>query len=118
MDTNTYLKERTHYYKVLAALLIMTAITFAQPFTFLPEHNFGIQLMIGAVKAWIIVMYYMHLKGETLIGWTVIFAMSLVIFFFTIVTIDVNHFQFGDVSHITSEATSGGSHIVHHHTEE
>jgi len=61
-------------------------------------------------------MYYMHMKGEKLIGASVIFAMFLVAFFFVIVMIDVNHFQFGDVSHITSEATSaGGTHAAPHH---
>jgi cytochrome c oxidase subunit IV len=84
---------------------------------FLTHSNFAIQMFIGVVKAWLIVMYYMHLKGEKLIGWTVAFSMMLVAFFFVIVIIDVNHFQFSDVSHITSEVTSGGSHTATHHAE-
>jgi heme/copper-type cytochrome/quinol oxidase subunit 4 len=62
------------------------------------------QMLIGTVKAWIILMYYMHLKGEVLIGWTVIFAVFIVVFFFSIVMIDVSNFQYADVSHITSPA--------------
>ena len=107
MGTNTkvnYENEKGAYYKVLFALLVFTAITFAQPFTFLTDHNFGMQLLIGLVKAVIILLYYMHLKGEKLIGWTVIFAVFLVAFFFVTVVIDVDNFQYKDMSHITSQA--------------
>jgi len=76
--TVDYNAEKGSYYKVLFGLLALTA--------------------------WIILMYYMHLKGETLIGWTVVFAVFITAFFFGIVMIDVNNFQFADVSHITSPA--------------
>ncbi|HEX5710427.1 MAG TPA: cytochrome C oxidase subunit IV family protein [Sulfuricurvum sp.] len=102
--TVDYKKERGGYYKVLVGLLVLTAITFIQPSMFLTDYTFGTQLLIGTVKAWIILMYYMHLKGEVLIGWTVVFAVFLVAFFFAIVMVDVNYFQFADVSHITSPA--------------
>ncbi len=103
MVTN-YKAEKAGYYKVLLGLLILTAVTFIQPSMFLTDYTFGMQMLIGTVKAWIILMYYMHLKGEVLIGWTVIFAVFLVAFFFAIVMVDVNYFQFADVSHITSPA--------------
>jgi len=103
MVTN-YKAEKAGYYKVLVGLLVLTAITFIQPSMFLTDYTFGTQMLIGTVKAWIILMYYMHLKGEKLIGWTVIFAVFIVVFFFAIVIIDVNNFQFADVSHITSPA--------------
>ena len=103
-STVDYKAEKGRYYKVLFALLALTALTFIQPTMFLPDMTFGVQMLIGTVKAWIILMYYMHLKGEKLIGWTVIFAVFIVVFFFSIVMIDVNHFQFADVSHITSPA--------------
>lgn len=118
MGTNVkvdYQTEKGAYYKVLVGLLVLTAVTFIQPTMFLTGHIFGIQLLIGLVKAMMILMYYMHLKGETLIGWTVVFAVFLVAFFFLIVMIDVNNFQFGDVSHITSEITSAGSKTASHH---
>ena len=104
MDINTYKAQRAGYYKVLAGLLLLTTITFVQPHLFLENATFTVQLMIGAVKAWLIVMYYMHMKGETLIGWTVGFAMALVVIFFVTVITDVDHFQFKDESHITSQA--------------
>lgn len=118
MGTSTtvnYQEEKGAYYKVLIALLVLTAVTFAQPFTFLTDHNFGIQLLIGLVKAIIILFYYMHLKGETLIGWTVSFAVFIVAFFFIIVIIDVNNFQFSDMSYIANEVTSAGSGSASHH---
>ena len=103
MHTKSYEEQRLGYYKVLGGLLLLTAITFIQPHMFLQNATFAVQLMIGTVKAWLIVMYYMHMKGETLIGWTVVFAMTLVAFFFAVVMVDVNHFQFESASHITSQ---------------
>ncbi len=107
-NTKTYEEERLGYYKVLGGLLLLTVVTFIQPTMFLTDATFGVQMLIGTVKAWMIVMYYMHMKGEKLITATVIFALFLVSFFFVIVMIDVNNFQYGDVSHITSEITSAG----------
>ena len=118
MGTNTnvdYQAEKGGYYKVLIGLLILTAVTFIQPSMFLTENIFSVQLFIGLVKALLILFYYMHLKGETLIGFTVVFAVFLVAFFFLIVMIDVNAFQFGDASHITNEVTSAGSSSASHH---
>lgn len=106
MDTNQYKSEKAGYYKVLVGLLVLTAITFVQPHMFLTDVTFQAQLLIGAIKAWIILMYYMHLKGEKLIATTVVFASLLVVFFFIIVIIDVNHFQYENVSHITNEISS------------
>ena len=117
MDTNNidYAAERAGYYKVLVGLLLLTAVTFIQPHLFMTDSNFMVQMLIGTVKAWMILMYYMHLKGEKLIISTVIFACFLVAFFFIIVMIDVNNFQYGDVSHITSEITSAGGTSASHH---
>ncbi len=112
--TKTYEEERAGYYKVLVGLLLLTAVTLIQPHYFLENATFGIQMFIGVIKAWMIVMYYMHMKGEKLIGASVIFAMFLVAFFFVIVMIDVNNFQYGDVSHITSEITSAGGSAAGH----
>ena len=113
--TKTYEEERAGYFKVLIGLLVLTAVTLIQPGMFLENATFAIQMLIGLIKAWMIVMYYMHMKGEKLIGATVIFALFLVAFFFVIVMIDVNHFQFDDVSHITSEVTSAGGSSASHH---
>lgn len=101
--TKTYEEERLGYYKVLAGLLLLTAVTFIQPTLFLENATFGVQLFIGAIKAWLIVMYYMHMKGEKLIGASVIFAMFNVAVFFVIVMTDVNNFQYSDASYITKD---------------
>ena len=115
MDTNiNYKAEYAGYWKVLIGLLVLTAVTLIQPGMFLTDYTFATQMLIGTVKAWMILMYYMHLKGEKLIIWTVLFAVFLVTVFFTIVGIDVASFQFGDASHITSQA-SGAVHAAPAH---
>ena len=105
MDTKTvnYNEEKKVYYKVLLGLLLLTAVTFVQPHTFMTGSTFLAQMLIAVVKAWLIVIYYMHLKGEKLIGAMVWFALALVTVFFVIVIgIDVSNFQFGAESHITA----------------
>jgi caa(3)-type oxidase subunit IV len=101
---SNYIAERGGYYKVLIALLLLTTITFCVPYFVPMQLAFTGQMIVATIKAWIILMYYMHLKGEKLIGWTVIFAVLVVVFFFSVVIVDVNNFQFADVSYITSPA--------------
>lgn len=103
MLTN-YKDEVGGYFKVLGALLFLTVITFTIPYMVPHEYSFLVQMLTATLKAWVIVMFYMHLKGEQLIGKSVLFSMLIVAFFFVIVMIDVFNFQFADVSHITSPA--------------
>jgi len=107
VDTNTvnYKTERASYYKVLVGLLLLTAVTFVQPHFFMTHSTFLAQMLIAVVKAWLILMYYMHLKGEKLIGAMVIFSLFLVSFFFIItIGIDVPNFQYAAESYITAPA--------------
>lgn len=107
MDTNTvnYQEEKKIYYKVLVGLLVLTAITFIQPHMFMTHSTFLAQMLIAVIKAWLIVIYYMHLKGEKLIAAMVWFSLSLVaVFFIIVIGIDVANFQFGAESHITAPA--------------
>jgi len=116
MDTNNidYKAEYAGYWKVLIGLLILTAVTFIQPHMFLENATFGIQMLIGTVKAWMILMYYMHLKGEKLIITFTYFSLFIVLVFFIIViAIDVVNFQFGDVSHITAGDTASAVSETH-----
>jgi caa(3)-type oxidase subunit IV len=102
MDKIQYQKERKLYYKVLFGLLFMTALTFIQPFVYV-EGTFVSQMVIAVIKAWMIIMFYMHLRGDKLIGAMGVFSLSLVLVFFIIViAVDVTHFQFGAESYITS----------------
>lgn len=113
MDTNTnvnYKAEYAGYWKVLLGLLILTAVTLIQPGMFLTDYTFATQILIGAIKAWMILMYYMHMKGEKLIIGFVLFSVFLVVYFFIVVGIDVANFQFGDTSHITQ--ASGAEHAA------
>ena len=101
-NTVNYQEERVRYYKVLFGLLLLTAITFIQPHLF-HAGTFVAQMSIAVVKAWLIIMYYMHLKGDKLIGAMGVFSLALVLVFFIIViAVDVTNFQFGAESYITS----------------
>ncbi len=107
MDTKTvnYQEEKKVYYKVLIGLLLLTAVTFIQPHLFMTHSTFLAQMLIAVVKAYLIVIYYMHLKGEKLITAMVWFALALVtVFFIIVIGIDVANFQFGAESHITAPA--------------
>lgn len=104
MDTNTidYKAEKAGYYKVLVGLLLLTAVTFVQPHMFMTESTFLAQMLIALVKGWMIVMYYMHLKGEKLIIWMTGFSLVIVLTFFVIVIgVDIQQFQYVDESYIT-----------------
>ncbi|MDQ7046683.1 MAG: cytochrome C oxidase subunit IV family protein [Sulfurovum sp.] len=108
MDTNTidYKKERAGYYKILVGLLLLTAVTFIQPHLFMTHSTFLAQMLIAVVKAWLILMFYMHLKGEKLIIWMTGFSLFIVFTFFAIVIgVDVQKFQFQDESYITKSST-------------
>ena len=101
-NTINYKEERVRYYKVLIGLLLLTALTFVQPYIF-HAGTFIAQMGIAVVKAWLIIMYYMHLKGDKLIGAMGIFSLALVsVFFIIVIAVDVTHFQFGAESYITS----------------
>jgi len=102
MDIKQYTAERKVYYKVLIGLLLLTALTFVQPFIY-QAGTFTSQMLIAVVKAYLILMYYMHLKGDKLIGAMVWFTLFLVaVFFIIVVAVDVANFQFGSESYITS----------------
>ena len=110
--TKTYKEEQAGYFKVLTGLLLLTAVTFIQPHYFLTDATFAVQMLIGTVKGWLILMYYMHLKGEKLIIMFTYFSLFIVLTFFVIVIgFDVANFQYGDISHITSGDTA---HAVSH----
>lgn len=116
MDTNTrvnYDNEKGLYFKVLIGLLLLTAVTFIQPYIF-HAGTFTAQMLVAVIKAWLIVMYYMHLKGEKLIGVMVLFSMFLVfIFFMIVIGVDVVNFQFLSESHITASVPSTEVHTTH-----
>jgi caa(3)-type oxidase subunit IV len=114
-----YDEEKGLYYKVLLGLLLLTAITFVQPHYFLTGSIFLAQMLIAVVKAYLIIMFYMHLKGESLITWMGFFSLTLVVVFFVIVIgFDVPNFQYGSESYIT-DLSANDVHTtedVHHNT--
>lgn len=128
MATKTidYKREKAGYYNILIGLLLLTAVTFVQPGLFMQESTFLAQMIIAVIKGWLIVMFYMHLKGETLIIWMTGFSLFIVFTFFAIVIgVDVQKFQFKDESYITptyvpAKASGHGSdaHSTTHATEQ
>lgn len=117
MDTNIidYQKERAKYYKVLLGLLLLTAVTFIQPHLFMTESTFLAQMLIAVVKAWLIIMFYMHLKGEKLITWMAGFSLFIVFTFFAIVIgVDVQKFQFTDENYITQPNPAASTAVAAH----
>lgn len=104
MDNTSTQSSEGLYYKILLGLLVLTAITFVQPHMFLTHYTIASQMFIAVIKAWLIVMYYMHLKGEKLIGIFVLSTLAIVAVFFIIVGIDVTGFQYQDISPITKDA--------------
>lgn len=119
MDTNTvnYQEEKKVYYKVLVGLLLLTTVTFVQPGLFMTHSTFLAQMLIAVVKAYLILIYYMHLKGEKLIGAMVWFALFLVtVFFVLVIGIDVPNFQYGAESYIIPpEANTTAAHATAAH---
>jgi caa(3)-type oxidase subunit IV len=114
--TVNYEVEKKRYYKVLVGLLLLTAVTFIQPYVF-HAGTFTAQMLIAVIKAWLILMYYMHLKGEKLIGSMTMFSMALVlVFFIIVVAVDVTNFQFADESYITSTTSGAEAHVSAHTT--
>jgi len=108
-----YKEEQAGYVKVLVGLLLLTAVTFIQPHMFLTNVNLEVQLFIGVVKAYLILAYYMHLKGETQIIWFTSFSLIIVATFFIIVIgFDVTHFQYMEESHITQNVDAS---VASHH---
>jgi caa(3)-type oxidase subunit IV len=97
-----YGEEKGLYFKVLLGLLLLTGVTFIQPHLF-TGMTFTAQMIIAVIKAYLIVMFYMHLKGEKLIISMVWFAIALIaVFFIIVIGIDVANFQYGAESHITT----------------
>ena len=110
MEAKTQASAESGYYKILLGLLVLTAVTLVQPSMFLTDYTMTAQLFIAVIKAWLIVMYYMHLKGEKLIGILVLGTLFIVAVFFIIVLgFDVANFQNLDISPITKDAATAAS---------
>ena len=93
--------------------MLLTAITFGLPSLFDAGANLPAQMLVAVVKAWLILMFYMHLKGEKLIIAMVWFALALVtVFFIIVIGIDVPNFQFGPESYITSQPVEHAAHTA------
>lgn len=79
------------YLKIFIALILLTILTFLQPFILPSSINGTVtaQLFIASIKAILIGSYYMHLKYESsLFRYIVLFALVTLLIFFIITATD------------------------------
>lgn len=90
METTTHLTKEV-YLKVFIALLLLTALTFIQPYLLSMELNntLWVQMFIAIIKTILIGSYYMHLKYESkLFSLIVLMAIGTLAIFFIITASD------------------------------
>jgi len=88
---HTYAEAKKQYFKVLTALVALTALTvYAASFNF-GEWNVIVALLIASCKASLVGLFFMHLKDDKPITWiiylTAVFMLALLLIF---VLIDVD----------------------------
>jgi cytochrome c oxidase subunit IV len=67
------------YLKIFGALLVLTVVTVGLSYLNLPKGpGIAIGLLVAFVKAGLVAMYFMHLKGEKLLIWA---ALGVTVFF-------------------------------------
>lgn len=85
------LSYKKMYTKIFVALILLTILTFLQPFILNPNlhETVAIQMFLALIKTVIIVAYYMHLKYESnLYKIIVLMAVVVLLIFFTITASD------------------------------
>ena len=68
---------------VFAALLLLTVVTVLVSYVDLGLWNTVVALLIASVKASLVALFFMHLKGETLLVWG--FALFPIVFLVLII---------------------------------
>ena len=69
-----HIVSRKVYYGIFATLMVLTAITVAAAFVDLGPLNPVIALTIAALKAVLVILYFMHVRYSTRLTWVVIGA--------------------------------------------
>jgi cytochrome c oxidase subunit IV len=62
------------YFSIFAALLVLTAVTVGVAFVDLGPMNVVVALAIAALKATLVVLYFMHVRYSSRLTWVVIAA--------------------------------------------
>jgi|SRR5450432_147132 cytochrome c oxidase subunit 4 len=88
MSDHTKSSPLKMYFSVWAALLVGTFITYKAAFIELGRFNAGVALIIATVKALLVALFFMHLKGasEKLLKMVVI---STVFFLFILLVLSM-----------------------------
>jgi len=61
--------SRRTYFGIFAALLVLTAVTVLVSYVNLGLMNVVVALLIASVKASLVALFFMHLKGESRLVW-------------------------------------------------
>jgi cytochrome c oxidase subunit 4 len=93
------------YMMVFGALAVLTVVTVAARYLNVPVHlAIGLALLIATVKASLVALFFMHLKGEVrTIVWTL---MLTAVFFIVLVTIPLSWYLDGPKHPAGKAATS------------
>ena len=103
------------YMMVFGALAILTVVTVAARYLNVPVHlAIGLALLIATVKASLVALFFMHLKGEVrTIFWTL---MLTAVFFIVLITIPLSWYLDGPKHPEGKGATA--RHLTTHGTTE
>lgn len=70
--TNHHTEPHDHrpgYYRVFAALMVLTAITVAVAYVDLGPWNLPVALLIATLKATLVVLIFMHVRHQSPLTW-------------------------------------------------
>ena len=88
MNTDLHVVDLNMYLKIFILLLILTILTFLQPFILSPSltETVVVQMFLAIAKSAIIVAYYMHLKYESKLFKIIVLVAVVVLLIFFIIT--------------------------------
>lgn len=69
-----YLTPPRTYYRVFAALIVLTLLTVAVSFVELGAWHTTVGVLIGVVKASLVVLFFMHLLHSSKASWLAVLA--------------------------------------------
>ena len=71
------------YLVVWGALIVLTAVTVAVSYVHLGLMNVVVALLVASVKAWLVALFFMHLRYESRLVWG--FALTPIFFLLLII---------------------------------
>ncbi len=88
MSTLTYDMTGSMYFKIFVLLIVLTILTFLQPYVLPGNINDTVsaQLFIALIKSILIGSYYMHLKYESALFKNIVLMAIVVLAIFFIIT--------------------------------